>query len=46
MPSELEDPRFPAGLRVIVVDDNPLCLRIVEKMLQRCQYEGAQSPFF
>ena len=34
-------PVFPAGLRVLVVDDDPLCLRIVEKMLKRCQYEGA-----
>jgi CheY-like chemotaxis protein len=32
---------FPAGLRVLVVDDDPLCLRIVEKMLHRCQYVGA-----
>ena len=34
-------PVFPAGLRVLVVDDDPLCLRIVEKMLKRCLYEGA-----
>ena len=34
---------FPAGLRVLVVDDDPLCLRIVEKMLKRCQYEGARA---
>ena len=33
-------PTFPAGLRVLVVDDDPLCLRIVEKMLKRCQYVG------
>jgi len=32
---------FPIGLRVLVVDDDPLCLKIVEKILQRCQYEGA-----
>lgn len=32
---------FPIGLRVLVVDDDPLCLKIVEKMLKRCQYEGA-----
>ena len=32
---------FPAGLRVIVVDDDPLCLRVVERMLQRCSYRGA-----
>jgi hypothetical protein len=28
------------------VDDDPLCLRIVEKMLKRCQYEGAGEIFF
>ena len=46
MSTELENPRFPVGLRVIVVDDDPLCLRIVEKMLQRCQYEGAAISCF
>ena len=34
---------FPAGLRVLVVDDDPLCLRIVEKMLKRCQYTGKSA---
>ena len=46
MSTELENPRFPVGLRVIVVDDDPLCLRIVEKMLKRCQYEGAAISCF
>lgn len=32
---------LPAGLRVLVVDDDPLCLMIVEKMLRRCNYTGA-----
>ncbi|KAL8161962.1 hypothetical protein V2J09_013451 [Rumex salicifolius] len=31
--------QFPAGLRVLVVDDDPTCLKILEKMLQACQYE-------
>tara|TARA_B110000977_G_scaffold119801_2_gene154354 strand:- start:6905 stop:7294 length:390 start_codon:yes stop_codon:yes gene_type:complete len=44
MSSDLGNPRFPVGLRVLVVDDDPLCLRIVEKMLKRCQYEGATNP--
>jgi hypothetical protein len=30
---------FPSGLRVMVVDDDPLCLRVVEQMLKRCSYE-------
>ncbi|GER27667.1 response regulator 1 [Striga asiatica] len=31
--------QFPAGLRVLVVDDDPTCLRILEKMLKNCFYE-------
>lgn len=31
--------QFPAGLRVLVVDDDPTCLKILEKMLQTCRYE-------
>ncbi|KAK9815462.1 hypothetical protein WJX72_004023 [[Myrmecia] bisecta] len=29
---------FPAGLKVLVVDDDPLCLKVVEHMLRRCNY--------
>ncbi|CAA0817543.1 Two-component response regulator ARR2 [Striga hermonthica] len=31
--------QFPAGLRVLVVDDDPTCLRILDKMLKNCLYE-------
>lgn len=31
--------QFPAGMRVLVVDDDPTCLRILEKMLRNCHYE-------
>lgn len=31
--------QFPAGLRVLVVDDDPTCLKILQRMLQTCQYE-------
>ncbi|XP_077217776.1 two-component response regulator ARR2-like [Tasmannia lanceolata] len=31
--------QFPAGLRVLVVDDDATCLKIVERMLQTCLYE-------
>jgi hypothetical protein len=31
---------FPNGLRVLVVDDDPLCLKVIEQMLRRCNYEG------
>ncbi|OVA20506.1 SANT/Myb domain [Macleaya cordata] len=30
---------FPAGLRVLVVDDDPTWLKILEKMLIKCNYE-------
>ncbi|XP_039033954.1 two-component response regulator ORR21-like [Hibiscus syriacus] len=30
--------QFPAGLRVLVVDDDFTCLRILEQMLRRCHY--------
>lgn len=32
--------QFPAGLRVLVVDDDITCLRILEQMLRRCLYNG------
>lgn len=31
--------RFPAGLRVLVVDTHA-CLKILERMLVRCKYQG------
>lgn len=31
---------FPTGLKVMVVDDDPLCLKVIEKMLLVCKYEG------
>ncbi|KAI3889626.1 hypothetical protein MKX03_007648 [Papaver bracteatum] len=30
--------QFPVGLRVLVVDDDTICLRILEQMLRRCMY--------
>ncbi|KAG6530159.1 hypothetical protein ZIOFF_012381 [Zingiber officinale] len=30
---------FPAGLRVLIVDDDPTWLKILEKMLKKCSYE-------
>ena len=35
---------FPAGLRLLVVDDDPLCLKVVEQMLRKCSYEGERGP--
>ncbi|KAA8548999.1 hypothetical protein F0562_000683 [Nyssa sinensis] len=31
--------QFPVGLRVLLVDDDPTCLMILEKMLRNCLYE-------
>ena len=31
---------FPYGLRVLVVDDDPTWLKILEKMLRKCSYDG------
>lgn len=32
--------KFPVGLRVLVVDDDTSCLRILEQMLRKCLYQG------
>lgn len=32
--------QFPVGMRVLVVDDDVTCLKILEHMLQRCRYRG------
>ncbi|KAJ1703679.1 hypothetical protein LUZ63_003458 [Rhynchospora breviuscula] len=37
VPSRAE--AFPFGLRVLVVDDDPTWLKILEKMLRKCSYE-------
>ncbi|GAA0146358.1 winged helix/forkhead transcription factor [Lithospermum erythrorhizon] len=38
-PNSSVSDQFPAGLRVLVVDDDPTCLRILDKMLRNCLYE-------
>ncbi|WOK94517.1 two-component response regulator ORR26 isoform X1 [Canna indica] len=38
LPSSRAEP-FPAGLRVLIVDDDPTWLKILEKMLRKCSYE-------
>ena len=35
----------PVGLRVLVVDDDPTWLKILEKMLKKCSYEGSLLLF-
>ncbi|XP_042427699.1 two-component response regulator ORR24-like isoform X1 [Zingiber officinale] len=31
--------QFPVGMRVLAVDDNPICLKLLEALLVRCQYK-------
>lgn len=32
--------QFPVGLRVLVVDDDVICLKILEQILRRLSYHG------
>lgn len=32
---------FPAGMKVLVVDDDPVCLAILEQLLRKCSYRGS-----
>ncbi|XP_078429477.1 two-component response regulator ARR14-like [Wolffia australiana] len=46
-PPQTEDElpgQFPAGLRVLVVDDDMICLTILERMLKKCDYNVTISP--
>ncbi|KAF3486233.1 hypothetical protein F2Q69_00053540 [Brassica cretica] len=38
--------QFPVGMRVLAVDDDQTCLRILETLLHRCQYHGCSSSQF
>ncbi|GJY09079.1 CheY-like superfamily protein [Tanacetum coccineum] len=31
--------KFPIGMRVLAVDDNPTCLKLLERLLRECQYQ-------
>ncbi|KAG2604615.1 hypothetical protein PVAP13_4NG109977 [Panicum virgatum] len=33
-----ERDQFPAGMRVLAVDDDPVCLKVLEILLRRCRY--------
>lgn len=35
--------RFPVGMRVLAVDDDPTCLKVLENLLRSCQYQGEIS---
>lgn len=32
--------QFPVGMRVLAVDDDPVCLKVLESLLRRCRYHG------
>ncbi|XAR66784.1 hypothetical protein NMG60_11013120 [Bertholletia excelsa] len=34
-----ENDRFPVGMRVLAVDDDPTCLMLLEGLLRKCQYQ-------
>uniref|UniRef100_A0A0C9RI59 TSA: Wollemia nobilis Ref_Wollemi_Transcript_18815_3529 transcribed RNA sequence n=1 Tax=Wollemia nobilis TaxID=56998 RepID=A0A0C9RI59_9CONI len=34
----VNEEEFPVGMRVLVVDDDPICLLLLENLLRRCQY--------
>ena len=40
MERERERDQFPVGMRVLAVDDDPVCLKVLEVLLRRCQYHG------
>jgi len=40
---KVEDEKFPVGMRVLVVDDDPTCLKLMEALLLKCQYHGLFS---
>jgi hypothetical protein len=35
----LFDDKFPEGMRILVVDDNPVCLKVLEVFLRCCKYK-------
>jgi hypothetical protein len=37
--NDLRD-KFPIGMRVLAIDDDRTCLKILEKLLLKCQYHG------
>ncbi|XP_071697935.1 two-component response regulator ARR12-like isoform X2 [Rutidosis leptorrhynchoides] len=37
--SNIEIDKFPIGMRVLAVDDDPTCLKVLEGLLKKCQYQ-------
>ena len=43
MGEEMDAGKFPAGMRVLAVDDDSVSLMILEKQLKHCNYNGERS---
>ncbi|VAH86099.1 hypothetical protein VPH35_056596 [Triticum aestivum] len=41
---ERERDQLPIGMRVLAVDDDPICLKVLMVLLRCCQYHGSTSP--
>lgn len=37
--------RFPVGMRILAVDDDQTCLKVLESLLRKCQYHGSLPLF-
>ncbi|MCL7024729.1 hypothetical protein MKW94_003944 [Papaver nudicaule] len=40
----IHNDKFPEGLRVLAVDDSPVCLKILEALLKKCRFEVTTTP--
>ena len=36
----VSEKKFPVGMRILAVDDDPIGLKVLENLLRKCQYEG------
>ncbi|XP_058067928.1 two-component response regulator ORR23-like isoform X2 [Magnolia sinica] len=43
-PESGEKEQFPVGMRVLAVDDDPTCLKLLETLLQQCRYKVTVTP--
>jgi two-component response regulator (ARR-B family) len=42
-PAVVAEDNFPDGLRVLAVDDDPVCLRVLAAVLRQCNYKRESS---
>ncbi|OAY31803.1 two-component response regulator ARR12 isoform X2 [Manihot esculenta] len=35
----VNEDKFPVGMRILAVDDDPICLKVLENLLRKCQYQ-------